>query len=49
MNINGKDINIDDLFDQKYMHKEIKKVYSYHNINVKYYKDIILIHMNVLL
>ena len=25
MNINGKDINIDDLFDQKYMHKEIKK------------------------
>lgn len=25
MNINGKDINIDGLFDQKYMHKEIKK------------------------
>lgn len=25
MNINGQDINIEDLYDQKYMHKEIKK------------------------
>ncbi len=25
MNINGQNINIDDLYDQKYMHKEIKK------------------------
>lgn len=24
MNINGDNINIDDLFDEKYMHKEIK-------------------------
>ena len=25
MDINGQKINIDDLYDQKYMHKEIKK------------------------
>ena len=25
MEINGENINIDDLFNQKYMHKEIKK------------------------
>ncbi len=25
MNINGQEINIDDMYDQKYMHKEIKK------------------------
>ena len=25
MKINGDKVNIDDLFDEKYMHKEIKK------------------------
>ncbi len=25
MKINGDEVNIDDLFDEKYMHKEIKK------------------------